>query len=485
MKKITLLLFLLTASLGFSQIVVLEDFENMYPGGDLNNFEGTSSASIVADPAPGGTNGNVLEIISEATGNPWQGASMLMQNNFIDLTGGTPTIQLDIYSTSSFGMLVAAENPSGSAPRSAGDDDTNIDYVGGSGWQTITVTLNQSLDTTVPANGEYELLAFFPGWNNATNGWVTGAPGVGVPNVVYIDNIRGVQGSAIGPSCTDGVMNGDETGVDCGGSCPNACPNPPSAPPADPPARDAMTVKSIYSNAYTNEATDGFQTFGGAVVTGIDFSGNEILQSTTPNPGAGLQYQFFGVGRLDLSAQTHAHVDIYWEGDASGAGNVFQLIVQQDNGDTTVTNIIQNVDVTTLASNTWHQIDVAFNDFTVDGMSPRNNVQQVILQIAGPAAYGPFYIDNLYFHQNSVLSTDDFETAEFKVFPNPTNGDWNLTSSNTINSVAVFDILGKQVLAINPNSNEATINGSSLKTGVYFAKIEGVNGSKTVKLVRE
>ncbi|MGK0387615.1 MAG: hypothetical protein ACI94Y_000341 [Maribacter sp.] len=24
-------------------------------------------------------------------------------------------------------------------------------------------------------------------------------------------------------TCTDGIMNGDETGIDCGGSCPNAC----------------------------------------------------------------------------------------------------------------------------------------------------------------------------------------------------------------------------------------------------------------------
>ena len=28
---------------------------------------------------------------------------------------------------------------------------------------------------------------------------------------------------AVIPTCDDGVMNGDETGVDCGGSCPNAC----------------------------------------------------------------------------------------------------------------------------------------------------------------------------------------------------------------------------------------------------------------------
>jgi hypothetical protein len=31
-------------------------------------------------------------------------------------------------------------------------------------------------------------------------------------------------GGGSGPTCTDGVQNGNETGVDCGGSCPNACP---------------------------------------------------------------------------------------------------------------------------------------------------------------------------------------------------------------------------------------------------------------------
>ncbi len=32
----------------------------------------------------------------------------------------------------------------------------------------------------------------------------------------------------LGPTCSDGIQNGDETGVDCGGSCP-ACPPPPPA----------------------------------------------------------------------------------------------------------------------------------------------------------------------------------------------------------------------------------------------------------------
>ncbi len=39
---------------------------------------------------------------------------------------------------------------------------------------------------------------------------------------VGIGNAFG-DGGGTGPTCTDGVQNGDETGVDCGGSCPNTC----------------------------------------------------------------------------------------------------------------------------------------------------------------------------------------------------------------------------------------------------------------------
>ena len=89
------------------------------------------------------------------------------------------------------------------------------------------------------------------------------------------------------------------------------------------------------------------------------------------------------------------------------------------------------------------------------------------------------------FSFQNPLSVDSFETAQLNVYPNPANDVWNVSSSATIANVAVFDILGKQVLSIAPNSNEATLDASSLRTGVYFARLDGVNGSKTIKLVKE
>jgi len=84
------------------------------------------------------------------------------------------------------------------------------------------------------------------------------------------------------------------------------------------------------------------------------------------------------------------------------------------------------------------------------------------------------------------LSTYKFDQASFKAYPNPTNDTWTLTTNNTnISSIEVFDILGKNVLSLKPNAIEAKIETSGLKSGVYFAKVNTINGSSTLKLVKE
>ena len=97
---------------------------------------------------------------------------------------------------------------------------------------------------------------------------------------------------------------------------------------------------------------------------------------------------------------------------------------------------------------------------------------------------GIVYVDNLLITQN-LLSTNDFKAGRFSIYPNPTNSVWNVTSDSEISKVTLYNILGKEVLSISPNTTELTIDASALRTGVYFAKIEGSNSSETVKLVRQ
>ncbi|WP_439150934.1 T9SS type A sorting domain-containing protein [Winogradskyella sp.] len=90
------------------------------------------------------------------------------------------------------------------------------------------------------------------------------------------------------------------------------------------------------------------------------------------------------------------------------------------------------------------------------------------------------YVRNL---NDITLSTNNFESTTFSLYPNPTNtGFVSITSvSNDDISIKVYDILGKQVK--NEILTNNILNVSNLNTGVYIVKITQNNASTTKKLV--
>jgi len=84
-----------------------------------------------------------------------------------------------------------------------------------------------------------------------------------------------------------------------------------------------------------------------------------------------------------------------------------------------------------------------------------------------------------------TLSTKGFSSANFKVYPNPTQNVWNFTSaSERIESVKIVDVLGKNVMTVSPKSNNVSVDGSSLTKGIYFAKIATAKATETIKLMK-
>jgi len=86
-------------------------------------------------------------------------------------------------------------------------------------------------------------------------------------------------------------------------------------------------------------------------------------------------------------------------------------------------------------------------------------------------------------NDDPTLSTTDFNTSVFALYPNPTNtGSITITSSqNDAMSVIVFDILGKQVK--NETLMNNTLDVSNLKSGIYIVKITQNTNSTSKKLV--
>lgn len=100
-----------------------------------------------------------------------------------------------------------------------------------------------------------------------------------------------------------------------------------------------------------------------------------------------------------------------------------------------------------------------------------------------PGDGSTYFFDNIDVAQ--VLSTEDFSSLTITAFPNPAASQWTISSpTQTIVSVAVYDILGQRVAVQQPNSNTVAIDAASLSTGIYIATIATNEGSKSIKLIK-
>jgi hypothetical protein len=67
----------------------------------------------------------------------------------------------------------------------------------------------------------------------------------------------------------------------------------------------------------------------------------------------------------------------------------------------------------------------------------------------------------------TTLGVKNFTLSNIAMYPNPVSNELTIEAKNTIQKVEVFNLLGQQVLSINPKANSAKIQTSSLSKGVY------------------
>lgn len=469
MKKITLLLTLFITSFCFAQ-VVLEDFEGTPPVLGFANGPGT--ATIVADPAPSGTNGNVLEIVTAAGSAPWQQAELTFQGDWMDLTA-SKIATVDVYSTSAFDMLAKVDQ--GTGPDSATDASHT-----GSGWETLTFDFNIPKDNQQIANGIYPRILLFNLWDSAagggTGGWAD-PNGQSSARTTYADNITAIS-SPPPATCNDGIQNQGETGVDCGGPNCAACPIPPTAAAPNPPNRPAADVISFFSDAYADVPVGTFDTpWCPNSTTDVSIAGNP----TKLTNGAVCEGIDFAGNRIDATGFTRLHIDFYTD-ETNIVGKVFNIKLVDFNGGagedasrTIEININDgtNPGVVAGTGTNWVSIDAV--------IAPFDDLAQIVFT----TNLNYVWYDNLYLHKDTTASVDDANAAVFTAYPNPTSNNWTISGTTTINSVAIFDIMGKQITTVEANDSDVVINTTNIVAGMYFAKINSDNGVQTIKLIKE
>jgi len=114
-----------------------------------------------------------------------------------------------------------------------------------------------------------------------------------------------------------------------------------------------------------------------------------------------------------------------------------------------------------------------------------------------PTSYGGFnfysistnntyYLDDIWhadFPQD-VGATNDFASKGFQAYPNPVQNVLNLQANETINQVAIYNVLGQQVYAAQVGALASTVDMSQFASGAYIVKVD-VNGAEgTVKIIK-
>ncbi|WP_197429317.1 galactose-binding domain-containing protein [Winogradskyella endarachnes] len=243
---------------------------------------------------------------------------------------------------------------------------------------------------------------------------------------------------------------------------------------APTPTHDEVNnqVISIFSDAYTDLAGTNYNPDWGqsTVVTIESVMSNDALKY------AGLNYQGTNLGSTDggvsqdVSSTTHLHLD-FWTANSTV---IDFYVLDQGAGE-----VFYSLPIPAALGGDWVSVDIPLSHYTSGG-EVLTDIHQ--FKVTGD---GTVYFDNIYFYNETALSVGDFEVEEFKVYPNPTNSVWNITSSTQINIVEVFNVMGKKIITIQPNANETSIDATSLNSGIYFVKIDAATGLKTIKLIKE
>lgn len=86
----------------------------------------------------------------------------------------------------------------------------------------------------------------------------------------------------------------------------------------------------------------------------------------------------------------------------------------------------------------------------------------------------------------SFLNIDDFVSNELKVYPNPVKNLMNVVSNkSTVESIMVYDLLGKTILSKTVNGTSTMVDFSGLSNGIYLVRVATAQGEKMFKIVKE
>lgn len=136
--------------------------------------------------------------------------------------------------------------------------------------------------------------------------------------------------------------------------------------------------------------------------------------------------------------------------------------------------------------NQWERLTFDFSSF-INPPAGNGVLNQIVIfpDFDARTQDNIIFFDNIVFSDGTLSTEDNISSNNFVVFPNPATVSWHIHANSLMETVSIFNILGEQVIELNPNSNTTVINNTQLASGLYFATIKTENGYGVEKLLKK
>jgi len=247
---------------------------------------------------------------------------------------------------------------------------------------------------------------------------------------------------------------------------------------APDPTMPQDQVISMFSGVYTNVAVDTWLTdWSSAGMTEVMIQGNATKKYTN------LSYAGAETVATQINATEMDHFNLHvWSADFTqfriklvdfGANGVYD-------GPGLVDDKEHELTFETPAQSEWITYSIPLTDFT--NLITRANMSQFIFSSNGTSTV---FIDNVYFSKMATSGVTDVTASKVLVYPNPVNTILTINAEQDIQQLAVYNMLGQQVLLSAPNIATANLNVSQLQNGVYMLHITANGSTTTQKFIKQ
>jgi hypothetical protein len=243
----------------------------------------------------------------------------------------------------------------------------------------------------------------------------------------------------------------------------------PATAASTPPTRNAADVISLYSDAYTDVASNfdaGWCSTNS--ISEISVAGN----ATMAYLGNTCQGIVLDAG-IDASAFTNYHVDIYIEAGTDVIGKTFHL--KFVGTPTSITKEVNHdINGLGLKAGQWNSLDGTVDLTTMTGFKEFSITSNLANSV---------YYDNLYVYKAPTASIEDLSSS-FSIYPNPMGSLLTVEGVSEVQHASIFDLTGREVLSAMPNKAVFTLDTADLQHGVYMLSLQIGDTKTTHKLVK-